>query len=148
MLHIKIDNTEVYNLGNFQAGVDTLYNKCVGCGSTPVDRTPTAISNSIQSIYDNRYNEGYNSGYANAPKGYQLGDWSVSSGGTHFSTTYDTGRQVIWAGANVFNTAQAGQPTGGGPTCSISITWSGTVINIGTWGTNQGTTISGKYAYQ
>ena len=47
---------------SFQAGVDTLYNKCVNCGSTPSSKTPTAISNSIQSIYTNRYNSGYSSG--------------------------------------------------------------------------------------
>ena len=47
---------------SFQDGVDTLYNKCVSCGSTPSNKTPTAISNSIQSIYNNRYNEGYNNG--------------------------------------------------------------------------------------
>lgn len=25
---------------SFQAGVDTLYNKCVSCGSTPTSKTP------------------------------------------------------------------------------------------------------------
>ena len=49
---------------SFQDGVDTLYNKCVSCGSTPSSKTPTAISNSIQSIYTNRYNQGYNAGQA------------------------------------------------------------------------------------
>ena len=47
---------------SFQAGVDTLYNKCVSCGSTPSNKTPTAISNAIQSIYNNRYGEGYDDG--------------------------------------------------------------------------------------
>ena len=47
---------------SFQAGVDTLYNKCVSCGSTPSNKTPTSISNAIQSIYNNRYTEGYNAG--------------------------------------------------------------------------------------
>lgn len=47
---------------SFQAGVDTLYNKCNSCGSTPSSKTPTAISNAIQSIYTNRYNSGYNAG--------------------------------------------------------------------------------------
>ena len=56
---------------SFQVGVDTLYNKCVSCGSTPSNKTPTAISNSIQSIYNNRYTEGYNAGQsASAYKGY------------------------------------------------------------------------------
>ena len=47
---------------SFQAGVDTLYNKCVSCGSTPSSKTPTAVSDAIQGIYGNRYTEGYNNG--------------------------------------------------------------------------------------
>ena len=47
---------------SFQAGVDTLYNKCVSCGWTPTGKTPTAISDAIQGIYGNRYTEGYNNG--------------------------------------------------------------------------------------
>lgn len=43
---------------SFQAGVDTLYNKCSSCGATPSEKTPTAISTAIQTIYNNRYNEG------------------------------------------------------------------------------------------
>ena len=43
---------------SFQDGVDTLYNKCVSCGQTPTDKSPTSISNAIQDIYNNRYNEG------------------------------------------------------------------------------------------
>ena len=37
---------------SFQDGVNTLYNKCVSCGVTPSSKTPTAISNAIQSIYN------------------------------------------------------------------------------------------------
>ncbi len=48
---------------SFQAGVDTLYSKCVSCGWTPSGKTPTAISDAIQGIYGNRYTEGYNNGY-------------------------------------------------------------------------------------
>lgn len=36
---------------NFQAGVNTLYNKCVSCGVTPSAKTPAAIAAAIQSIY-------------------------------------------------------------------------------------------------
>ena len=64
---------------SFQAGVDTLYNKCVSCGQTPSDKSPTSISNAIQGIYNNRYNEGYNNGRTqgqndviNNPNGYGL----------------------------------------------------------------------------
>ncbi len=52
--------TEATN--SFQAGVDTLYNKCKSCGATPSAKTPTAISTSIQSIYTNRYNAGVAAG--------------------------------------------------------------------------------------
>ena len=48
---------------SFQAGVDTLYNKCVSCGWTPTGKTPTHIVEAIQGIYGNRYTEGYNNGY-------------------------------------------------------------------------------------
>lgn len=80
--------------------------------------------------------------------GYKVGDWSMTNNGTHWTATYDTGHQVIWAGANDFQVAQAGQATGGGPTCAMTVTWSGTVITCATWGTNQGTTVTGKYIYQ
>ena len=35
---------------SFQDGVDTLYDTCVSCGSTPTDKTPTAISEAIKNI--------------------------------------------------------------------------------------------------
>ena len=54
---------ELENVKNsFQAGVNVLYNKCVNCGVTPADKTPTVIANAIQVIHDNRYNEGYEDG--------------------------------------------------------------------------------------
>ena len=46
------------NLTSFQTGVDSIYNKCVSCGSTPSTKTPAAIITSIQAIYTNRYNAG------------------------------------------------------------------------------------------
>ena len=63
---VSLANTSITQLNddlaemetNFQAGVDTLYNKCVSCGQTPIDKSPTSISNAIQDIYNNRYNEG------------------------------------------------------------------------------------------
>ena len=55
------------NVSSFQAGVNTLYNKCVNCGVTPSAKTPAAISTSIQSIYTNRYNTGYNAGKTAVP---------------------------------------------------------------------------------
>ena len=50
---------------SFQAGVDTLYNKCVSCGWTPTGKTPTHIAEAIQGIYGNRYTEGYEEGQVN-----------------------------------------------------------------------------------
>ena len=50
------------NLSPFQTGVNTIYDKCVSCGSTPSAKTPAEISTSIQTIYDNRYTDGYNAG--------------------------------------------------------------------------------------
>ena len=52
---------------SFQVGVNTIYNKIVSCGQTPSDKSPTSISNAIQDIYNNRYNEGYNAGKADNP---------------------------------------------------------------------------------
>ena len=64
---------------SFQAGVDTLYNKCVSCGWTPTGKTPTHIAEAIQGIYGNRYTEGYNNGRTQGqndvkgnPNGYGL----------------------------------------------------------------------------
>lgn len=67
---------------SFQAGVDTLYNKCSSCGATPSEKTPTAISTAIQTIYNNRYNEGINAGTA----GYSF--TSRIAGGEQRSTVY------------------------------------------------------------
>lgn len=54
---------------SFQAGVDTLYNKCSSCGATPSAKTPTAVSTAIQKIYTDRYNAGYNAGSASLRSG-------------------------------------------------------------------------------
>ena len=63
---------------SFQDGVDTLYNKCVSCGQTPTDKSPTSISNAIQNIYNNRYNEGYKEGYnASAIGGFLGAEYSL-----------------------------------------------------------------------
>ena len=56
-------NTDIDTLkSTFQNGVDTLYNKCVSRGATPSGKTPTAIAGAIDTIYNNRYNEGYSAG--------------------------------------------------------------------------------------
>ena len=73
---------------SFQDGVDTLYNKCVSCGSTPSNKTPTAISNSIQSIYNNRYNEGYNNGKEEGSSVTFLGSKLTRSSGEWLKYTY------------------------------------------------------------
>ena len=63
---------ELYNnlKQTFQAGVDTLYNRCVSCGATPSAKTPTAVSTAISTIHTNRYNDGYSAGNA---AGYNTG---------------------------------------------------------------------------
>ena len=83
---------------SFQAGVDTLYNKCKSCGSTPSNKTPTAISTAIQSIYTNRYNTGYNAGdSAGYTRGYNAGKGNISIssiikiGNTNNLISYPTG---------------------------------------------------------
>lgn len=43
---------------SFQDGVNALRDKCIACGVTPSENSPTGISNAIQTIYNNRYNEG------------------------------------------------------------------------------------------
>lgn len=68
---------------SFQDGVDTLYSKCVSCGWTPTGKNPTAISDAIQGIYNNRYTEGYNDGYT-AGQSPILGEYRISfSGNMH-----------------------------------------------------------------
>ncbi len=43
---------------SFQAGVDTLYNKCKGLGFTPAGKNPGHISDTIDKIYADRYAKG------------------------------------------------------------------------------------------
>ena len=49
---------------SFQGGVNALRDKCISCGVTPTENTPAGVSNAIQEIYNNRYNEGYSAGQA------------------------------------------------------------------------------------
>lgn len=54
-------NDECNNIKqSFQVGVNTLYNKCISCGATPSNKTPTAIASAIMTIYTDRYNAGVN----------------------------------------------------------------------------------------
>ena len=100
---------------SFQAGVDTLYNKCVSCGSTPSSKTPTAISNSIQSIYTNRYNAGVSA----TKKGNAVAS-NVLSGKTFTSTagvgiegTMPNRGALNWSSSNTTKTVSAGYYSGG-----------------------------------
>ena len=81
---------------SFQAGVDTLYNKCVSCGWTPTGKTPTHIVEAIQGIYGNRYTEGYNNGRTQGqndvkgnPNGYGL--YNQSQYDNHYNEGYNNG---------------------------------------------------------
>ena len=64
------------DLNSFQNGVDTIYNKCVELGSTPIENTPDSIADAITYIYNNGYNDGSLS--------YKIGTFETSS----TSTTY------------------------------------------------------------
>ena len=57
-----VDVTKVFDSKSFQTGVNTLYNKCVSCGVTPADKSPTAISNAIQNVFNSGYNAGKKDG--------------------------------------------------------------------------------------
>ena len=90
---------------SFQAGVDTLYNKCKSRGATPSSKTPAAISTAIDTIYTNRYNAGFNAGKATV---VDLGIISASSqSGSNtrdstFNLTKYSGYKNIGSGNIVF----------------------------------------------
>ena len=100
---------------DFQAGVDTLYNKCVSCGSTPSSKTPTAISNSIQSIYTNRYNAGVSATKkGNATVGNVLsGKTFTSTAGVNLTGTMPNRGTLNWSASNTTKTVSAGYYSGG-----------------------------------
>ena len=64
---------------SFQDGCNTLVSKCTELGVTPSSNSPSDISNAIQTIAGNTYNNGYYNGRAqgqqdvkNNPNGYGL----------------------------------------------------------------------------
>lgn len=95
VLKDEIENIKV----SFQAGVDTLYNKCKSCGATPSAKTPAAISTAIQTIYTNRYNAGLNAGAAGKKNVWKSGEitaYKGSAGGKiHFSISNFSGYKNI-----------------------------------------------------
>ena len=100
---------------SFQDGVDTLYNKCVSCGSTPSSKTPTAISNSIQSIYTNRYNAGVSATKkGNAVASNVLsGKTFTSTAGVNLTGTMPNRGALNWSSSNTTKTVSAGYYSGG-----------------------------------
>ena len=100
---------------SFQVGVDTLYNKCVSCGSTPSSKTPTAISNSIQSIYTNRYNEGVSA----TKKGNAItanvlsGKTFTSTAGVNLTGTMPNRGNLNWSSSNTTYSVPVGYYSGG-----------------------------------
>ena len=84
--------TEVKN--SFQAGVNTLYSKCVSCGVTPANQTPAVIANAIQVIHDNRYNEGYEDGQnASVPTRFSAKEVYRNSGwndGNNYTSVFNS----------------------------------------------------------
>lgn len=87
---------------SFQAGVDTLYNKCVALGFTPAGKTPSNISDTISKIYTDRYNSGYSNGQAAVianPTAYGIGSGGVVANAFGRSDTV-TARGTFSAGAH------------------------------------------------
>lgn len=100
---------------DFQAGVNTLYNKCVSCGVTPSSKTPTAIGNSIHSIYNNRYNAGVSATKkGNATVGNVLsGKTFTSTAGVNLTGTMPNRGNLNWSASNTTKTVSAGYYSGG-----------------------------------
>lgn len=102
---------------SFQAGVDTLYDKCVDCGATPASSTPTAISTAIQSVYTNRYNAGVNATKkGNAVAGNVLSGktFTSSSAGVNVSGTMANRGALNWSpSGSESKTVSAGYYSGG-----------------------------------
>lgn len=98
----KAVNTLNTTISSFQAGVNTLYNKCVSLGVTPAGKTLTDITNALQSVYnagitaaDNRantgsvnYKTGYNNGYS---AGVTAADARANANSTNYKTGYNAG---------------------------------------------------------
>ena len=118
-LSIYVDNTVVFQTKSFQAGVDTLYNKCVSCGWTPTGKTPTHIVEAIQGIYGNRYTEGYNNGVSATKKGNATasqvlsGKTFTSTAGVNLTGTMPNRGALNWSSSNTTKTVSAGYYSGG-----------------------------------
>ena len=122
---------------SFQDGCNALVSKCTELGVAPVTNSPYDIANAIQSIYETA-----------AALGLKVNSFSIPrTGGSHITLTYNAGHVVKYAGLKGFSTQSAGSATGGGPTCSLSVSWSGTKITVVTWGTSGGTEVQGYYFY-
>ena len=104
---------------SFQAGVDTLYDKCVSCGWTPTGKTPTHIAEAIQGIYGNRYTEGYNNGVGATKKGNAVasnvlsGKTFTSTAGVNLTGTMPNRGALNWSSSNTTKTVSAGYYSGG-----------------------------------
>lgn len=122
---------------SFQDGCNALVSKCTELGVAPVTNSPDDIADAIQSIYETA-----------TALGLKVNSFSIPrTNGSHITLTYNAGHVVKYAGLNGFGTQSAGSATGGGPTCSLSVSWSGTRITVATWGTGGGTEVQGYYFY-
>ena len=120
---VSLANTSITQLNDeqesmkqsFQSGVDTLYNKCVSCGSTPSSKTPTAISNSIQSIYTNRYNAGVSATKKGTAVASDVlsGKTFTNSSSVGISGTMPNRGALNWSSSNTTKTVSAGYYSGG-----------------------------------
>ena len=120
---VSLANTSITQLNDecdsirsdFQAGVNTLYNKCASCGVTPSSKTPTAISNAIQSIYTNRYNAGVSATKKGNATASQVldGRTFTNSSSVNIEGTMPNRGALNWSSSNTTKTVSAGYYSGG-----------------------------------
>lgn len=102
----KAVNTLNTTVSSFQAGVDSLYSKCVSLGVTPSGKTLSAITNALQSISTAGYNTGYSAGNtAGYNTGYSAGisaaDNRVNTSSASYSNGYSSGYSAGKSAATV-----------------------------------------------
>ena len=95
LLYSKLTNS-------FQDGVDTLYNKCVSCGSTPSEKTPTAIASSIQELKNNSSPIKGPFVHVFVHNNNDIVFSLINSGGSFSCTFYSTNSDNVHSNSNMF----------------------------------------------
>ena len=89
---------------SFQDGVNALRNKCISCGVTPSENTPTGIANAIQTIYEDRYNAGKIAGATTAITTYQKVGSKIASGTpTNFTYTFSSNKTICVVAVGIYD---------------------------------------------